>query len=191
MDSLTLSIFLMGAAPTLLAIIFIYNAAVWNWKTKPLIPLSLGLATLILGFAADLYLATKPAEIKQMLDSPKLVLSAEQIKLFKSNVDANDGLAKLLEFVTIPLAVSLIAAAVFAKADSQFIRRLEQYKKACEKLFNLETELTKAEKEFEQRIINGDRGKDFLDHLERLQKFRLHVIFARSDLRREFKDILE
>jgi hypothetical protein len=191
MNKLAYYLLLGGSFLPLLLVISVYNAAGWNWKAKPIIPLVSGMAILALAFVANLWLTTTSAELKQFIDNPPTSATKEALSVFAATAQSDDGLAKLIELVTIPLAVSLIAAALFGKADLEFEATKKRYQRNCERLSQLESELDAAAQRFEASLEAGVRGQSLLTEWHALRARRNEMIFARNELLEEFQPLID
>lgn len=81
-------------------------------------------------------------------------------------------LQKLFEFLSIPLSVSLIGAALLAKADSSLQQEVARYGTRCETLAKNESALEDAELELRAMIDNEVRGKKLLDKHRQVQALK-------------------
>ncbi len=191
MNSLMYSLTFCGAVLPLLIILSLYNWVGWNWKTKPVIPLLSGLAILIAAYAAHIYLSNNVANTLKFLDRPPIPLSTDQIHVFTATAQGNQNLAKLLELLTIPLAVSLIAAALFAKADIDLGKKLERYRGHCQELAGFEEKIEVAEQDLIRVLHEGERGKPLLEKTNALRDLRHHARWLREEILDEFRPLIE
>ncbi|MFJ2988187.1 hypothetical protein ACIPF8_09995 [Collimonas sp. NPDC087041] len=191
MDSLTLTLIIAYSILPIFVIISIYNAVSWNWKTKPIRPLLIGLVMLVVAFVGQSYSASEFVNTKIILDKPGITLPQDAVHVLTAVGRANEFLTKLIELVTIPLAVSLIAAALIAKADINFQARIKRYQKKCEKLADLEAKVEIAEQEFERCLDVKARGKILLDAREKLSYLRTQAREHRWKIFDEFQPLID
>ncbi|AMP12300.1 hypothetical protein CPter291_0004 [Collimonas pratensis] len=146
---------------------------------------------LVVAFVGQSYSASEFINTKKLLDKPGITLSQDAVYVLTAIGRANEFLAKLIELVTIPLAVSLIAAALIAKADINFQARIKRYRKNCEKLADLEAKVEIAEQEFERCLDANARGKILLDAREKLSYLRTQVREHRWQIFDEFQPLID
>ncbi|MFZ6720531.1 hypothetical protein [Undibacterium sp. Ji49W] len=191
MSTFFITFFLLGAGIPILAVSLIYNSASWKWKIKPLKPMMIGLLLMSVAFAAHMYLSYLSTEIKKSLTQHPDAFKPAAAQMLTDSSNAHESLAKLIELVTIPLAVSLIAAALIIKADVEFTREIRNYAKAKNKILVLEDELSVREENFEERVKNGERGIDFLKEWDEIKRLRHHIRFEYKYLYEDHGELLE
>lgn len=190
MNSLSLSIFLTGTFVPLLVIGLIWNSTGWNWKVRPIVPLWLGLFVLFAAFAADLYLYSGTVKIRKYLQHPPIEAITQSLSMLVDASDANDQLAKVLELMTIPLGVALVASALTSKSDLEFKRRISQYNGRIEFWRERRYRLDQLEEEFEESLAAGERGQALLDKWTRLKAGRSGVAELEATLRQQFGSLI-
>lgn len=141
----------MGAAAPLLIIALMWQFAHWSWKVRPLVPLLLGLLVLAAAFGANIYLNQSAAESRRVIAQVQDRAKEAELAVLVDTAQANEQLAKLLEFLTIPLGVSLIVAAILWQADLQFNRRILRHDEEAESLLEDRAQLERLRQEIGPR----------------------------------------
>lgn len=203
MDSIAIN-FLVGCVLVIVVLIFsIYSFINYKWKQKPILPFVIGLVVLLGSFVWYLGLSMQSADMKYLIQkntdnhtqigasaSGQKAIPTTTMAFWKSNVVAYDAQAKLIEFLLIPLAVSLIAAAFFVKADLALSERKNKYVSLNEGVNQREKQIAERESELESQLENGDRGPAIVAEYKIIRRLRIDLVLDRIELEKEYADIL-
>lgn len=183
----------MGACLLILTLFFlsmIYQSAGVRWKTQPWIPLAIGVFLLLSAYAVTLVInGQMRANIAAGEEMAKKGRLQEQQAL-KTMVTIDEYQLKLLELVTIPLAVSMIAAALFARVDRVYQARVVGYEERRATLYERQQKLAEDEELLEEDLKNGARGQGVIDRYRALSKRYLDLIDEHFDLVDDFSDLI-
>lgn len=192
MTTLTLSLVGAGAILPLMVVIWIYQTASWRWRLKPHKIFCLGLILLSAAFVAQIYLSAYSLDTKKFLEHPSPLIPTDTLSVFLAIADSNEILAKLIELVTIPVAVSLIVAALFAKADLSFHEKVKKYEQDCANLYKLKKDIEEKIKEIGQN--NEEDIEENLDLKEKrrdLQYLKDEAFDLQLNIEEEFKAFID
>jgi len=186
-EDLYFYLILTGSCLPFVVLLVIWNLAGWKWKMQPVAVLSIGITVLVAGLAANIYLQHQTDEIRALLANVDVQTTPEQRKGFLGVAAAHDDLSKMLELVTIPLGVALVAAALLSKADLEFNRYMASYREVARQLNERRQRLDTLEEEMGVFIDSGQRGKLLIDKWAVLKKERHALRYAERMLRKRFR----
>jgi len=169
----------------------VYQYAGISWKTKPWIPLIAGLVILVGAYFVTL---TLNGQAKDALSTSELALKQGDVRageVLKALAEADEHQSKLLELVTIPLALSLIATALFSNADRAFQAKINEYEERRSEIERREFEIDEEDDAFEKDLDNGIRGKDLLDRHKTIRRKRLDLFNERDELWDDYSELIE
>ena len=191
MNHFTFSIFSIGAMLLLMPLVAIWQADKKHWKAKPIKPLRIGLVLLILAFSYEIFLSWQVGELKKFVDHPPANASPTSLEIFRSNIESSELLSKLTELVTIPLAVSLIVAALLVKSDLEFENEKKRFKDYRETVGIFERDLSEAVDNL-QTLLNGNARGEPLLSAAKLVRARLdRLLYTKMKSESEFDILLE
>lgn len=123
----------------------------------------MGLAILLGAVFLYWHLDSRVVAIKATIAINASTEMAQAIPLLSAIARASERQLKLLELVAIPLAVSLIAAAVLLRVDREFTSQLAEYSDARDSLADIEDEVQNKAKRLDGALAEGMRGQPLLD----------------------------
>lgn len=191
MDSLAANISIAALGATLILVHLIYQSASIEWKTRPWIPLVAGVVVLLLGYGQHVWItqmaSEKTAAAVHMTSSghPKEAAVLMALAL------ADERIAKLLELVQIPIAVSLIASSLFARADHVFNAKVNEYDERYAELEEREREIEEEDDALGRDLAEGVRGQGVIDRWKQIRLKRLDLFDAREDLQDDFRGLID
>lgn len=183
----------MGASLLLLTLFLlavIYQFAGVRWKTQPWIPLAIGVLLLLSAYAVTLVISgnmrANIAVGEEMAKKGKI----QDQQAIKTMVTMDEYQLKLLELVTIPLAVSMIAAALFARVDRVYQARVVEYEERRATLHERQQKLAEDDELLDEELKNGARGQGVIDRYRALSKRYLNSIDEHFDVLDDFSDLI-
>lgn len=194
MDDLSNSLPAIFGCAVVITILCVYNFAGWHWKARPWIPLILGTGLLLGGFALDVVLSNNISKIRdhsEISSNPTQVDAPLVHRTLSEIANGQERQIKLLELVTIPLAVALISTALFARADREFSAKVTAYSKRCKELLHLERDLGSIEAQLVNELTTGLRGRELLNRWENLRATRNRLLDRRMDVLDDFENLIE
>ena len=105
--------------------------------------------------------------------------------------ESNELLAKLIELVIIPIAVSLIVAALFAKADLSFQEKVRKYELKCETLSRLEKDVERVKRDIEQGYASGEEQSSLKAKEENVLTRNYKILELEMNIEEEFESLIE
>lgn len=202
MNIQTFYIWAMGAIIPLFVVWAIFINVSHKWKQSPIRPFLLGIAVLLVGFFWQIYINGKNTDMKTLVDTistcktgPCTIPAGSQttavnsLPFWKDNIQAYEMQSKFIELFLIPFAVSILATALFVKADLATSRRERGYMQRQKPHDKRDRELQKSEELLGQRLAMGERGQAIIDEYERIRNQRMVLTLDRIDLQDEYRDL--
>lgn len=189
MSSLTLKLLFLWSLLPIAVILTVYRVIGWKWRLRPGRLLSLGIGLLAISFAMYLYLDVEIAAKKLTLQDSTLTLPPNFKEFTLSLIASSEKLQKLYEFLSIPIAVSLIGAALLAKADASLQDEVARFQDRSERLRSQEAQLSTSVLELLAMIDTGARGQPLLDKANRVRELRGAYTDSHLDLLDDFEHL--
>ena len=191
MHSLGIWMLLMWSFLPLIIVLFIYSGISWRWKLKPHRILLCGILLMALSFGMHTYLDFQNQAQRQQLSLTKRFLTPKAKDTIENFLFSSEKLQKLIEFLSIPLSVSLIGAALLAKSDAELQREISRYNQRRERLSQRELDLRNADNELRAMIQNDVRGKTLLDKADQLEDLKEECFELHWDLIDDFGHLIK
>lgn len=175
---------------TLFVLSFIYQSVGASWKTRPWIPLLAGVLILLAAYAATLAIDDQTKQTKAAAENAAKHGKLQERETFMMFTEANERQTKLLELVTIPLAVSLIASSLFARADRAFQAKVVEFEERKAELEQRERDVTDEEAGLVDDLTSGLRGQSVIDRRNAISEKRSAITFEHWKLLDDYGDLL-
>lgn len=169
MPALGIQMLFMWSLLPLVIVLFVYSGISWRWKLKPHRILTCGLLLMALSFGMHTYLDVQLQNQRKQLAQSGQLLPEKAIKTIESFLFSSEKLQKLIEFLSIPLSVSLIGAALLAKSDIELQNEISRYNQRRDRLSQQELDLHNADNELREMIYRDVRGKELLDKADQVK----------------------
>lgn len=176
---------------TLSVLLVFYQFAGIRWKTHPWIPLVVGILLLMIAYTQTL--AINSLSKQNIAKGEEMAVQGrlkDQEKL-KTLATAQEYQSKLLEIVTIPLAVSIIAAALFGRVDRAYQARVVEYEDRKYALHAQETDLVEEEKTLLEDLASGVRGQGMIDRYKAILEKRFRLGDEHWYILDDFSDLIQ
>ncbi|MCX2864608.1 hypothetical protein OOZ63_22510 [Paucibacter sp. PLA-PC-4] len=175
---------------TIFVFFVVYGYVGVSWKTRPWIPLLAGVLLLVAAYVATLAIDGTSKQLRATAEKAATQGNLKDRETLMTFAEANDRQTKLLELVTIPLAVSLIASAFFAKADRAFQAKATEFEGRQSELEQREGALVEDEAALIRDLISGLRGQGVIDRHEGILEKRKDLNFDHWFLLDDYRDLL-
>lgn len=165
----------------LMIIVSLYLAVGPRWRLYPSIPFTIGIGLLAAALAGDLYIdksqssALHAAETAQQHDT-------QMAGVLKELAAGQHNQIKVLELFVMPLAVSLIASAFFARADRVFAQAVNAYEEKRHELLETETRIRELQESLETSIEQDKRGPQLVSDFQRMKELQRAACEVSADL---------
>lgn len=126
-----------------------------------------------------------------MMENHVKNLSPDFIRLTQDTFWSNVKLQKLLEFLSIPLSISLIVTAFLNKAEAKFQTELTRYRDQFDILQQFEIGLEKAQEELQVLLLNDVCAQTIEDKTQEVDGLKRELHFLHRELIEDFSHLIK
>lgn len=149
-----------------------------------------GIVLLACSFAVHIFLDESILSHQKMMAEQAGNLPPEFIRITQDTFWSNVKLQKILEFLSIPLSISLIVAAFLNKAESKFQTEIGRYRDGYDALQQLELKLEKVNDELQVMLNNNVSAQAINDTTEEIDGLKRELYYLHRELIADFSHLI-